>query len=222
MMVPVPTTVRDDPGDAAFADTFAALPDATELEPWLGWCRRAGSPVLYVGPGAGRLAVPLWQAGVRLVGVDPHPGMVARLRARLPEMEVAEAPLETAELGGRRFDLVIGPSSILSADELLAAAARSSRHWVGMELMNPHWLEGPGQEVVNVHWMTAERAHISITYPNGDVQEATPQLRWPEQAEDRLARFGLELEWMGGRPGLNLDESPVYFVLSVSSPREDR
>jgi hypothetical protein len=221
-MVPVPTTVRDEPGDEGFAATFAALPDATDLEPWLAWCRRVEGPVLYVGPGAGRLAVPLWHAGVRLVAVDRHPGMVRRLRARVPEMEVVEAALETADLVGRRFELVIGPSSILSADELLEAAARRTRRWVGMELMNPHWLASASRESVRVDWMTEELAQIEVTYPNGDVQEATPALCWPERVEDRLARVGLELEWMGTRPGLELDDSPTYFVLSARSPRKDR
>jgi hypothetical protein len=221
-MVPVPTTVRDEPGDERFAATFAALSDATDLEPWLAWCRRVEGPVLYAGPGAGRLAVPLWNAGVRLVAVDRHPGMVGRLRARVPDMEVVGAPLETADLGGRRFDLVIGPSSILSADDLLEAAARHSRRWVGMELMNPHWLAGAGSESVRVNSMSEEEARIEVTYPNGDVQEATAALRWPEHVDDRLAQVGLELEWMGTRPGLDPDDSPTYFVLSVRSPRADR
>lgn len=212
--------VRDDPADAAFAETYAALPDATDLDPWLGWARRARPPVLYVGPGAGRLAVPLWHAGVRLVGIDPHPGMVAILRRRLPEMEVIEAPLESNALGDRRFDLVIGPSSILGA-ELLAAAARHSRRWVGLELMNPHWLAGPGREQVTVHWMTDRQARIDVPYPNGDLQEATVTLRPPEQVEAHLASAGLRLLWMGGRPGLDLAESPTYFVLSAISRRND-
>jgi hypothetical protein len=88
--------------------------------------------------------------------------------------------------------------------------------------MNPHWLATADGEGVKVDWMTDERAHIAVTYPNGDVQDATPRLRWPERTEERLARLGLDLEWMGGRPGLEIDESPTYFVLSVRSPRRDR
>ena len=59
-------TVRDDPGDPdpGFADLYASLPDATDLEPWLGWCRQARGPVLYLGVGVGRLAVPLHMGGV--------------------------------------------------------------------------------------------------------------------------------------------------------------
>ena len=36
----------------------------------------------------------------------------------------------------------------------------------------------------------------------------------PEQTEERLARYGLKPEWMGGRPDDELTESPTYFVLA--------
>lgn len=222
MMVAVPTTVRDEPADEGFAAAFAAMPDVTDLEPWLGWCRRVEGPVLYAGPGAGRIAVPLWNAGVRLVGVDRHPGMVTRLRARLPEMEVLEASLEEADLGGRRFELVIAPSSLLTSSEMLAGAAAFSSRWVGMELMNPHWLAGPGQQALTVHWMNDGQARFEVPYPNGWIQEATAPLRWPERIEEHLAQAGLELEWMGAPAGLGLEASPTYFVLSATSPRDDR
>ncbi len=85
----VPRLVRDDPDrpDPGLAELYASLPDAVELEPWLGWCREADR-VLYLGVGAGRLAVPLVRAGVRLVGVDAHPGMIAHLQRRLPDLEL--------------------------------------------------------------------------------------------------------------------------------------
>src|SRR5215472_8557298 len=133
--------VRDDPldPDPGFAELYASFPDATDLEPWLGWCREAHGPVLYLGVGAGRLAVPLAAAGVELVGVDAHPGMLERLRARMPGVELVQTRIEDLDLD-RRFPLVIGPSSILESAECLAIAARHCSHRVAMELMNPHWL----------------------------------------------------------------------------------
>ena len=41
-----------------------------------------------------RLAVPLHGHGVRLVGVDAHPGMLARLATRLPDVEVVQGRIE--------------------------------------------------------------------------------------------------------------------------------
>src|SRR5215470_5696983 len=115
------------------------MPEAVDLEPWLGWCRRASGTVLYLGVGAGRLAVPLKAAGVDLVGVDAHPGMLERLHARVHDVELVQTRIEDLDLD-RRFPLVIGPSSILEGAECLAVAARHSSRWVGMELMNAHWL----------------------------------------------------------------------------------
>ena len=64
--------VRDDPErpDPGYAELFASLDDAADPEPWLGWCRAAGGPALYLGVGTGRLAVPLTAAGIELV--NPH------------------------------------------------------------------------------------------------------------------------------------------------------
>ena len=226
-MVRVPERVRDDPNDPGFARTYAALPDATDLEPWLGWARAAGGPVLYVGPGAGRLAVPLWQAGVPLVGVEPHPGMADILARRLPAMEVVREPLQAARLGGRRFELVIGPSNVLAGPPLLAAAARLSSARVGLELMNPHWLSGARHRAVAVRRLGPRRARLDLVHPNGDVEAASVALRPPERLPAYLARHGLRLVWMGARPGAaaaseTLASSPTYFALSAVSRRVDR
>src|SRR5690348_8465411 len=81
--------VRDDRlhPDPGFAELYAALPDAEDLSPWLEWCRAAKPPVLYLGIGTGRLATPLHSKGIELVGVDAHPGMLASLHARAPDIE---------------------------------------------------------------------------------------------------------------------------------------
>src|SRR5690348_7160994 len=107
-------SVRDDPSnpDPGFAELYAQLPDATDLWPWLELAQGAVPPVLYLGIGTGRLARPLNAAGIELVGVDSHPGMLERLRARLPGTEAIQSRIEELDLG-RRFDLVIAPSNIL-------------------------------------------------------------------------------------------------------------
>jgi Methyltransferase domain len=211
-----PRKVRDDPDapDPAFAELYASLPDAEELDPWLGWCRQAAPPVLYLGAGAGRLAVPLQAAGVEIVGVDAHPGMLARLRSRRPEMELHRGLVEGLELG-RRFDLVIAPSNILDTASRLAAAARHSRRRVAFELVNPHWLAAGAGPGVRVRRMTATESEIEVDYPGGWIQEALVRLMWPEAIEDSLAQAGLALELMvpsdaqGG-----LSSSPSFYVLA--------
>lgn len=208
--------VRDDAErpDPGFAELYASFADATDVEPWLGWCRAAGNPVLYLGVGAGRLAVPLAAAGVEVVGVDAHPGMLRRLRERLPDAELVEARIEDLDLG-RRFGLVMGPSSILGDPARLAVAARHARGRVAMELTNPHWLLAGAGEGVHVVSATGAWAEIEVTYPGGWVHRAAGPLRWPEDVEDRLAEAGLELELLRGQdPEGDLEDSSTYYVLA--------
>jgi hypothetical protein len=214
--------VRDDPRepDPGFAELYASFPDATRLDPWLAWCRAAAGPVLYLGVGAGRLAVPLAAAGVELVGVDAHPGMLDRLGERLPGVELVRSLVEDLALG-RRFPLVIGPSSILGAPACLEVAARHSSARVAFEQMNPHWLLNDEQTAVRVLRATRERAEIEVDYPGGWTHHADGELRWPEDVEQRLAEAGLTLELLRGQDDhAGLAESPTYFVLArVTGPR---
>lgn len=213
----MPPRVRDDPlrPDPGFADLYGSLPDATDLEPWLGWCRDASGPVLYLGVGAGRLAVPLAGTGVELVGVDAHPGMLERLRERRAPIELVQARIEELDLG-RRFELVIAPSNIVCTPERLAGAAR---HLVpagrfGFELMNPHWLRSGASDGVEVAEWGEGTARIEVAYPGGAVQEADVPLIWPEDVEHFLAGAGLELRWMAGSAE-DIEDSPTFYVLAM-------
>lgn len=215
-------TVRDDPHDPdpRFADLYASLPEADDLWPWLDWCLDADQPVLYLGVGAGRLAAPLHRAGIELVAVDAHPGMLEHLGRRIPGIQAHQALIETLDLG-RRYDLVIGPSSILTSDANLAAAVRHIRPGgrVGMELMNPNWLSSTPHEGVRLKPMADGSTALEVDYRLRDgsivvqlVEGWRPGPR-PENARARLAQFGLELLWLGPRPDENLDGSPTYYVL---------
>ena len=214
-------TVRDDPlePDPGFADLYASLPDATDLDPWLGWCRQARGPVLYLGVGSGRLAVPLHRHGVQLVGVDAHPGMLARLGARLPGVELLQGRIEDLALG-RRFDLVIAPSNILYTPELLAAAVEHAERRVAFELVNPHWVHaGRGSDGVRVRTATDRHAELEVDYGSGFTQIASVDLVWPEAIDAFLVPAGLQLEVMLGHEHDLLEESPSFFVLARISRR---
>jgi Methyltransferase domain len=215
---PAARLVRDDPRapDEGFAELYASLPDATDLEPWLTWSRRAAPPILYLGVGAGRLAVPLAGAGVELVGVDAHPAMLARVRSRLPALELFQALVEELDLG-RRFDLVMAPSNLLTTRARLEAAARHSSRRVGFELLNPHWLAAGagGGDRLQVIRMEEQRAEIEIDYPGGWRQHADVPLVWPEAVEALLEKAGLQLEVIkGSGEEADLAESSSYLVLA--------
>lgn len=209
--------VRDDPDrpDPGFAELYASLPDVTDPEPWLGWCRAARGPVLYLGVGAGRIAVPLAAAGIELVGVDVHPGMLQRLSARLPDMELVRAKVEDLDLG-RTFELVIAPSSLLGEVDRLRTAARHSHGRVGFELMNPHWLAAGAGPTVRVHHLSRRWAEFEVHYGADYVQPVAGRLVWPEDIEGHLGRAGLALEVMhGSDPEADLASCPTYYALAA-------
>jgi trans-aconitate methyltransferase len=216
------TVVRDDPlnPDPAFAGLYARLPDVTDLWPWLELAQAATPPVLYLGIGAGRIAVPLRNAGIELVGVDSHPGMLARLRERLPAMELIESRVEFLKLA-RAFDLVIAPSNILFLVERLRAAARhlSSDGVLAIELTNPHWLRAGAGDGVRVLSLDGNQARLDVDYQLADgsivTQRADIALVWPEEVESWLAvGAGLRLQRLFGQRDAELVESPSFYVVA--------
>jgi len=209
--------VRDDAEqpDPGFAELYGRLPDAVELEPWLGWAEEAEPPILYLGVGAGRLAAPLARRGIRLVGVDAHPGMLQRLEARRLPIELVQSRIEDLDLLPRRFDLEIAPSNILYSQARLRGAARHLEPGgrLAFELTNPHWLfAGPGPSV-RVIELSRERAWIEVEYEGHYRQQANFELVWPEEIEDWLAAAGLELVGLWGT-GDGLDDSSSFRVLA--------
>src|SRR3989442_4512357 len=161
------SVVRDDPlrPDPGFAELYASLPDATDLWPWKDLALEARQPVLYLGIGAGRLAVPLHEAGVALVGVDSHPGMLESLRRRLPDTELIQSRIEDLDLG-RRFHLVIVPSNILCLVERLPAAANHLAHdrALAFELTNPYWLQTGASHAGRVSSLDCNPARFSVGF----------------------------------------------------------
>jgi hypothetical protein len=160
--------------------------------------------------------VPLAEAGIELVLVDAHPGLVAQLRRRLPGAEVHRALIEELDLG-RSFDLVLVPSSILGTQSLLRAAARQLEIGgrLALELTNPHWLAGGGGSRFRVLDLNGQAARIEVDYPDGTVQEGEVELVWPEAVDEWLAEAGLELVRMFGQPDAELDESPTFYVVAT-------
>lgn len=214
--------VRDDPvnPDPAFAQLYAALPDATDLWPWLDLARSVAGPVLYLGIGTGRIALPLQEAGTEVVGVDSHPAMLDRLRQRAPGMRLIQSRIETLSID-QRFELVIAPSNILYLVDRLRAAARhlSENGVVAIELANPHWLRSGAGDGVRVLAFDGNEALLDIDYglPDGGVvtQRAEVALIWPEEVENWLAAgAGLKLQRMFGRPDADLIDSPSFYVVA--------
>jgi hypothetical protein len=214
--------VRDDPSrpDPGFAELYGQLPDATDLWPWLELAQPATPPVLYLGIGTGRIAVPLQAAGIELVGVDSHPGMLEQLRRRLPDLELVQSRIEDLDLG-RQFQLVIVPSNILCLVERLRAAAKhvAPEGLLAFELTNPYWLRAGASPGVRVQSFDGDGARFQVDYkvPDGRTitQQAEIPLVWPEEVENWMATSaGLKLRRMFGRPDAELLASPSFYVVA--------
>jgi SAM-dependent methyltransferase len=78
-----------------------------DVEFYVAEAVRSGGPVLELGVGTGRIAVPTARAGVRVVGVDSSEGMLAVAR-------------EQAELAGVELDLRLGDMRDPPVDEQFA------------------------------------------------------------------------------------------------------
>lgn len=63
--------------------------------------------LLEAGVGTGRIAVPLWQRGINLTGVDLSWAMMARLRAKHPAARLAQADIQQLPFGPATFDAVL-------------------------------------------------------------------------------------------------------------------
>jgi len=101
----------------------------------------AGSPVLEVGCGTGRVLIPTARAGVDIAGLDLSPHMLAVCRERIRDEPAAvqsrvrliEADMRTFDLG-RVFTLVTIPfrsfQHLLTVDDQLSCLASIHRHLV--------------------------------------------------------------------------------------------
>src|ERR1044071_412931 len=68
--------------------------------------RDAGSPVLEIGSGTGRVLIPTARAGIDIVGLDSSPSMLAVCRGRLAQEPAAvRARIALVEADMRAFDL---------------------------------------------------------------------------------------------------------------------
>ena len=75
-------------------------------------CSWEPGSVLDAGCGTGRVAVELARRGVDVVGVDLDPAMLARARAKAPELRWVEGDLAAVDLG-RRFDVVVLAGNVM-------------------------------------------------------------------------------------------------------------
>jgi ubiquinone/menaquinone biosynthesis C-methylase UbiE len=125
---------------------------------WRNLARNAGGPVLELGCGTGRVAIPLGRAGVPLVGIDYSAAMLAIARRRVNRGRLRNVRLVQGDIRHLPFDqtapfaMVMAPYGILQSllRERDLAAALADVHRVlepggtfGLELVAdlPSWEE---------------------------------------------------------------------------------
>jgi len=147
---------------AEYYDHVGIYRDRPDIDFWVDAAREAGSPVLELGCGSGRVLIPTARAGIEIVGLDASPSMLATCRARLgdepPEVRaratLVEGDMRNFDLG-RRFTLVTLPfrpfQHLETVEDQLACLASVRRSLLPggrliFDLFNPS-LEGLTQPV---------------------------------------------------------------------------
>src|SRR6266516_230718 len=184
-----------------------------------GEARRVSpGPVVELGVGTGRIAVPIAAEGIRVIGVDSSAGMLEVCRERAELAEVGE--LVDLRLGdmrrppvGERVSLVICPFRSLlhlhtDRDRLEALAGVYARLVPGGRLIfdvftpsaadiaetDGRWLEREPEIFERADWDSRKRTlTLSLRGPDG---EAAMTLAWLSPAEWRelIARTGFRVE----------------------------
>jgi SAM-dependent methyltransferase len=87
-------------------DHVGAYRERPDVDFYVAAAREAGSPVLEMGCGTGRVLIPTARAGIQIVGLDVSPSMLSECRRRLGnEPESVRTRVELLQGDMRRFDL---------------------------------------------------------------------------------------------------------------------
>ena len=199
-----------------------------DVDFYVAEARRAGGPVVELGVGTGRIAVPIARKGIGVIGVDSSREMLAACRRRAEDAGVAdlielrlgdlrEPPIES------RVALVICPfrSYLHLADDgervdalTAARAALLPRGRLVFDVFAPkpddiaethgRWLEREPGIYERAEWDTDTRTlTLSVRGPSG---EATMALSWisREEWQTLLEETGFEVEacygWFDRKP----------------------
>lgn len=140
--------------DAPFYDAIHGE-GGDDLDFWLPFAAEHGGPILEVGAGTGRIALPLARAGHAVTALDPSPAMLAIARERAAAEGLAltliEGRLPGAPLPPAAFASVIFPNDVFlacaaPADQeaalRAAAAALAPGGRLALDVAGPgHWLD---------------------------------------------------------------------------------
>ena len=190
--------------------------------------RKAGSPVVELGVGTGRVAIPVARAGIRVIGVDSSRGMLEVCAREAERAGVAELlDLRLGDLAdppvSERVRLVVSPFRAflhLADDPERLRALRAARELLvpdgrlvfdvfapgrdDVEETHGRWLEREPRIWERADW-DEERRVLTLSV-RGEAGETTMTLAWlePERWRELLEEAGLEVVgqfgWFDRRP----------------------
>jgi SAM-dependent methyltransferase len=215
-------------------DAIAALYDpwsrsvTEDVDFYVAEARKAGGPVVELGVGTGRIAIPTAQAGIRVIGVDSSPRMLELCGRRAKEagvedlLDLREGDLQRPPVH-EPVPLVTSPFRSLL--HLPSDVARRKAMAAVHELLEPggrfvfdvftpsredvvqthgRWLERESGIWERAEWDIAERTlDLSV---KGAAGTTTMRLAWvsPDEWQELLDRAGLAVEacygWFDRRP----------------------
>ena len=199
-----------------------------DVDFYVGLAREAGGPVVELGVGTGRVAVPTATAGVRVIGIDSSPEMLAVCRERAASagvdhlLDLREGDLKSPPVP-ERVPLVTCPFRAylhLHSDEERLEALRAARRLLlpggrlafdvfepgadDIEETHARWLEREPGIYERADWDSDAR--LLTLSVRGDAGESTMTLAWISPPEWRrlLERAGFAVEacygWFDRRP----------------------
>jgi SAM-dependent methyltransferase len=177
----------------------------------------SGGPVVELAVGTGRIAIPIAQAGVTVIGVDSSPAMLAVARAGAEKAGIAarldlrvgdlrEPPVE------ERVPLVICPFRSLlhmETEEEKARALRAARSLLLSDGRFVFDVFAPSREDIeetNGRWLEREPG----IYERADWDESSRTLSLSVRSDDAEATFGLH--WLSTPEWLQLLERAEFMV----------
>ena len=186
--------------DEYMAEIYDALTSGLpgDVDFYVGLAREAASPVLELGCGTGRIAIPIAQEGVEIVGLDSAPAMLAKARQRaagLANVQWVEADMRDFALE-ERFGLAIIPyrafQHMITVDDQKSCLDCVRRHLrddgrLAFNLFNPDL-------VTMGRWMSDKRGDWRLWHDSADERTGGRIMAW-ESRRYRVASQELHNVW---------------------------
>ena len=178
----------------ALYDAMLTVFELSGLAAWRRWLVNGARGVtLDVGCGTGR-NLPLYAAGVQVVGVDPHPQNLARAHRRRPDVPLVQASAEALPFRDGSFETVVSglgfcsvPDAAKGLAEVRRVLDRSGQLRMLEHVRSRGRLGARWQDLVQPAWTKVSGG----CHPNRDTEAAVESAGFAIEEEGRRAEKNL-------------------------------